>query len=253
MTAAKRSGNKVIGTFIDALDWNDSIEKIKKWGEKRESRIVCLCNAHSSVTATKDSALAAALAKSDMVLPDGSPVAWMLRQKGFKQQHRIAGPDLMEKLCRSIENTNLGVFLFGSTPETLQKLEKHINSNYPNLRLKGKLSPKYGDWSLEDETSYIKMINGSEAGITFIGLGCPKQEIWMAKNRDKIHSVMLGVGAAFDFHAGTIKRAPPIMQKAGLEWLHRLLSEPRRLWKRYLITNTKFIYLNTLDLFNNKH
>ena len=154
----------------------------------------------------------------------------------------------MAKLCDNIENADLGVFLFGSTSETLQKLEQYLNSNFPNLALKGTLSPKYGDWSTEDELNYIKTINDSGAGIVFIGLGCPKQEIWMAKNREKINGVMLGVGAAFDFHAGTIKRAPLIMQQLGLEWLHRLLSEPGRLWKRYFITNTRFIYLACRDL-----
>lgn len=253
MTKEKRKGRKVLSTFIDALSWDESIDLISRWGSNRESRTVCLCNVHSSVSAINDTSLAASLADSDMVLPDGSPIAWALRKKGFKHQHRIAGPDLMEKLCKSIENTNLGIFLFGSTTETLQKLEQYLNSNFPNLSLTGKLSPKYGNWSIAEEENYIKTINNSGAGIVFIGLGCPKQEIWMIKNRKKVHGVMLGVGAAFDFHAGTIKRAPLIMQKTGLEWLHRLLSEPRRLWKRYLITNTKFIYLNTLDLFNNKH
>lgn len=252
MKTQERSGHKVIGTFIDALDWKGAIELISSWGLNRESRTVCLCNVHSSVTATTDTSLATSLADSDMVLPDGAPVAWMLRRRGFKHQHRIAGPDLMIKLCKSIENTELGVFLFGSTPETLNKLEQDLITNFPKLNLLGKLSPKYGDWSTEDESSYIKKINDSGAQIVFIGLGCPKQEIWMAKNRDNVHGVMLGVGAAFDFHAGNIKRAPIIMQKAGLEWLHRLLSEPGRLWKRYFITNTRFIYLAILELFAKK-
>lgn len=251
MTESGRNGQKVLNTFIDALNWNEAIELISSWGINRESRTVCLCNAHSSVTALNDKSLADSLENSDMVLPDGSPIAWMLRKKGFKHQHRIAGPDLMVKLCKSIENTNLGVFLFGSTPETLQKLEQYISSNFPNLKLKGILSPKYGNWSTEDESHYIKTINISGANIIFIGLGCPKQEIWMSKNRENIHGVMLGVGAAFDFHAGTIKRAPIFFQRYGLEWMHRLFSEPRRLWKRYLITNTKFIYYSFIDLLRN--
>lgn len=248
MTTADRSGHKVIGTFIDALNWNDSINILKKWGEKHESRVVCLCNVHSAVTATKDSSLANALANSDMVLPDGAPIAWMLRRKGFNNQHRVAGPDLMKKICKSLQNTNTGVFLFGSTSETLQKLELSLISRFPGLNIKGKLSPKYGDWSAEEELDHINKINDSGAGIIFIGLGCPKQEIWMAKNRDNIHGVMLGVGAAFDFHAGTIRRAPVFLQQLGLEWLHRLLSEPGRLWKRYLVTNSNFMWLAMLEL-----
>jgi len=246
-----RQGHKVLGTFIDALNWSQTIEQITSWGESRQSKTVCLCNVHSSVTARSDSNLSAALAKSDMVLPDGSPVAWMLRKKGYKKQTRIAGPDLMEKLCANLETSNVGIFLFGASEQTLQKLLENLKTRFPRLDIKGSLSPKYGNWSPEEETAYIDKINQSSAGIIFIGLGCPKQEVWMTKNKDKIQGVMLGVGAAFDFHAGTIKRAPDYMQKAGLEWLHRLLSEPGRLWKRYFITNTQFIYFATKELIKN--
>lgn len=249
MSNTKRKGDKVIGTFIDALDWEQSIAKIVQWGESRQSRTVCLCNVHSAVTATTDTPLSSALANSDMVLPDGAPVAWMLRRKGNVGQPRIAGPDLMTKLCENIENSELGVFLFGSTTTTLENLELNLLQNFPRLTIKGKLSPKYGDWTTSEEKDYIKIINDAEAGIIFIGLGCPKQEIWMTNNSLNIDGVMLGVGAAFDFHAGTIQRAPMILQKTGLEWLHRLYSEPGRLWKRYAITNTKFIYYCMSDLF----
>ena len=244
----KRKGAKVIGTFIDALSWNESIERIIEWGKQRQSKCVCLCNVHSSVTATNDENLATALSHSDMVLPDGAPVAWVLRRKGYRDQTRIAGPDLMERLCKALKNTDTGVYLFGASEETLVKLKDALTQKHPGLKILGALSPKYGDWSKAEEKKYIEKINQSGAGIIFVGLGCPKQEIWMANNRENIQGVMLGVGAAFDFHAGMIKRAPMIIQKAGFEWLHRLLSEPGRLWKRYLVTNSIFLYRATIDL-----
>ena len=183
-----------------------------------------------------------------MVLSDGAPLAWVLRRKGYINQRRIAGPDLMYKLSDKLQQTGLSIFLFGSSKKTLTKLKSNLNLYFPKLKIAGSLSPKYGVWTQEEEQQYIDEINASGAGIIFIGLGCPKQEIWIVKNRENINGVMLGVGAAFDFHAGTVKRAPELFQKLGLEWLHRLLSEPRRLWKRYLITNTKFIYLSGLEL-----
>lgn len=252
MNTAKRIGANVIGTFIDALDWTKVLETIIHWGRSHESRTVCLCNVHSSVTARSDQELANALSLSDMVLPDGAPVAWVLRQSGFPSQTRIAGPDLMNKLCGELQDKNISIFLFGSSQDTLDKVKSNLQSFFPKLHIAGSLSPRYGTWSREEEEHYIDEINNSNAGIIFIGLGCPKQEVWMVKNKDNIKGVLLGVGAAFDFHAGTIKRAPKIMQKFGLEWLHRLLSEPRRLWKRYFITNTQFIYFSIKALLTSK-
>ena len=243
-----RTGIRVLGTFIDALDWNETLDQITEWSINKSSRIVCLCNAHSSVTAISEPSLAAALSISDMVLPDGAPIAWMMRRKGYNKQSRIAGPDLMYKLCKNIENTDQSVFLFGSSNDTLVKLVHNLTSQLPYLNIRGSLSPSYGHWTQAEEQAYINAINESGAEIIFVGLGCPKQEIWMANNRHNICGVMLGVGAAFDFHAGTIERAPEVFQHLGLEWLHRLFTEPGRLWKRYLVTNTKFIYLSALEL-----
>lgn len=246
--AANRQGDRVAGTFIDAVDWSALLAKIHSWALNRESRSVCLCNVHSAVTARENNALAEALDSSDIVLPDGAPIAWTLRHKGFPDQSRIAGPDLMLKLCAELEHTNIGIFLFGSTDDTLQKLRSQLLMRFPDLDIRGVLSPAFGNWSTMLENNYIDDINNSGAGAIFVGLGCPRQEIWMAQRKTDISGVMLGVGAAFDFHAENIKRAPRWVQKTGLEWLHRLLSEPRRLWKRYLITNTKFIALTGSEL-----
>ena len=191
--------------------------------------------------------LANALRTSDMVLPDGAPIAWMLRRKGFPQR-RIAGPDLMLQLCQALQLNATPVFLFGSSETTLALLRRNLALQFPKLIIAGTLSPRFGDWSLEEEQGYVETIRESGAGIVFVGLGCPKQEIWMAKHSPAIPGVLIGVGAAFDFHAGTIERAPPLMRSLGLEWLHRLFCEPRRLWKRYLTTNSRFIMLSIGEL-----
>ena len=243
-----RDGSAVLNTFINAINWNDAASLIIEWGLARESRIVCLCNVHSSVTALSDHRLSTALEKSDLVLPDGAPIAWMLRRKGYSNQERISGPDLMTKICNDLNKNGPSIFLFGTKQTTLDKLSDVLHEKYPSLLISGTLSPAYGDWSTDEESAYISSINESGAGIIFIGLGCPKQEIWMANNRQRVNGVMLGVGAAFDFHAGTVKRAPLLMQKIGLEWLHRLLRNPRRLWKRYLYTNTRFLWLAAKEL-----
>ena len=244
-TGRQRVGAHVLGTFIDALNWDSAIKTILDWGAQRRSCTVSFCN----VTAVDDNALANALSASEMVLPDGAPIAWLLRRKDFKQQTRIAGPDLMLKLCDALQHTSTGVFLFGSSENTLQLLQKNLEHQFPKLKIVGALSPRFGNWTGEEESEYIDIIRQSGAGITFIGLGCPKQEIWMTKHSREIPGVLLGVGAAFDFHAETTRRAPAFFQKTGLEWLHRLLSEPRRLWKRYLITNTRFIFMSIGEIF----
>lgn len=247
-----RQSARIIGVRIDASSWNTTISQILAWVKQHEPRTVCLCNVHSAVTARGDEKLAGALDASDMVLPDGAPIAWMLRRYGYKDQTRIAGPDLMERLCDAISHGNEGIFLFGSDWNTLERLKTALKEKYPSLKVAGALSPKFGDWSKELTANYIDAINKSGAGIVFVGLGCPRQEIWMAANSNKTSAVMIGVGAAFDFHAGTIKRAPLIMRHLGLEWLHRLVSEPKRLWKRYLLTNTYFLWLAARDLLQHR-
>lgn len=242
VSTLSRNGTHVLERFIDALDWYQATRTILEWANHHKHKYVCLCNVHSAVTALDDPSLSRALSQADMVLPDGAPIAWVMRRKGFPKQTRIAGPDLMWRLCNQAQNSGTSIFLFGSKPETLYRLENNLQEAFPRLKIAGSLSPRFGEWSPDEERNYITAINDSGAGLIFVGLGCPRQEIWMADNRERIRGVLLGVGAAFDFHAGTVQRAPKIFQALGLEWLHRLLSEPKRLWRRYLYSNSKFIY-----------
>ncbi len=246
-TAARQSAT-VLGNSIDALSMDQVSSRIIGWAREKLSRTVILCNVHSTVSSADNALLKAALNLGDLVLPDGAPIAWMLRRKGFTSQRRVAGPDLMLNLLDRMNEERLSLFLFGSTDETLDNLLGVIRSDYPQVNVAGTMSPVYGDWTKAQNRSYVNAINKSGASICFVGLGCPKQEIWMTRNRDSVHSVMLGLGAAFDFNAGTLKRAPLTFQKVGLEWLHRLGCEPRRLFNRYF---SKFLMRAGVELIRN--
>jgi N-acetylglucosaminyldiphosphoundecaprenol N-acetyl-beta-D-mannosaminyltransferase len=222
------------------------------------------------VTASQDVEFGRVVREADMATPDGAPVAWMMRKLGYAGQQRINGPDLMWKYCElvsgldsrlrgndetmdsrlhadnGIRDSHLhgndsGVFLFGSTEDTLLILKEKLLASFPGLKIAGAISPPFRTLTTDEDDAHVAQINASGAGIVWVSLGCPKQELWMAAHRGRINAVMVGVGAAFDYHAGTIIRAPKWMQDNGLEWLHRLASEPGRLWKRYLVTNTLFI------------
>lgn len=238
----------VLGVPIDVLSWDVAVARIMAWGRARESRYVAICNVHVTVTASRDAAFGEVIAEADMATPDGAPIAWMLRRLDFADQPRISGPDLMLALLRRCLDEGVAVYFYGSTPDTLAALERRLMERFPGLRIAGAESPPFRDLSAEEDDQSVARINASGAGILFVGLGCPKQERWMAAHRGRVNAVMIGVGAAFDFHAGTVRRAPAWMQRNGLEWLHRLASEPRRLWRRYLVTNLLFIIGAILQL-----
>jgi N-acetylglucosaminyldiphosphoundecaprenol N-acetyl-beta-D-mannosaminyltransferase len=233
-------GARVLGARIHVADWRTALDTLARWARARDSRYVCICNVHSIVTASRDPAFATALEGADLATPDGAPVAWMLRRLGFSRQQRINGPDLMWKYCAEAGTNGTSVFLYGSTPETLMRLREALRRAFPDLQIAGSYSPPFRALSAQEDAEVVDMINASGAGVVWVSLGCPKQELWMAEHRDQVSATMVGVGAAFDYIAGTVKRAPHWMQRAGLEWLHRLASEPRRLWRRYLITNSLF-------------
>lgn len=231
----------VLGASIDAIGWSSALSTISSWAANRESRYVCICNAHSVVTTSRDASFGQAIEQADMATPDGAPVAWMIRKLGFKDQQRINGPDLMWKYCEQAAQRSEAIYLYGGTPETLVILQQRLALAFPGLSVAGAYSPPFRALTAEEDAAAVDRINASGTGTVWVSLGCPKQELWMAAHRGRINAVMIGVGAAFDYHAGTIQRAPLWMQNASLEWLHRLASEPRRLWKRYLVTNTLFV------------
>jgi len=165
----------------------------------------------------------------------------MLQRQGATGQTRVSGPDLMLAYCEDAARSQEPIYLFGSTPATLDALQRMLQGRWPTLRIAGAESPPFRPLTPAEDAAAVSRINASGAGTVWVSLGCPKQELWMAAHRGQVNAVMVGVGAAFDFHAGVVARAPAWMREHGLEWLHRLASEPRRLWRRYLGTNTAFI------------
>ena len=231
----------ILGAHINALTWDDALGQILAWGHGHESRYVSMCNVHSVVTTTRDQQFKSVINSADLALADGAPIAWAIRKLGHIRQERISGPDLMWRYLAEAERFAQVVFFFGGTDATLVKLSAAIRVRFPKLMIGGTCSPSFSGSTVEEDEGHVRTINRAGAHVVFIGLGCPKQEIWMAAHRGRIDAVMIGVGAAFDFHAGTIKRAPLWWQRNGLEWLYRLCSEPKRLFRRYLVTNTLFL------------
>lgn len=242
----------VIGTKVDAVSWSAVLDRLDGLARSGASSIVCICNVHMVVTAKFDSILRECLSTAELVTADGAPIAWMLRRLGHPKQERINGPDLTWKFLRHAELEGLIVSFYGSSEEVLQRLRIVLYRNFPKLQVGAMIAPPYRELTVQEDLEFVRSINSAGTNALFVGLGCPKQEKWMLLHRDKVQSVMIGVGAAFDYHAGTIKRAPLWMQHNGLEWLHRLASEPSRLWKRYLVTNTIFVWYAIHQLFSRR-
>lgn len=241
----------MLGSRIDALSSASAVEQILRWARARESRYVAICNVHVTVLASRDPDYSEIINDADMAMPDGAPVAWMLRRQGHTRQPRVSGPDLMWALCERCAAEGLPIYFYGSTVATLALLEQRLRTNFPTLQMTFE-SPPFRNMTAEEDLAAEARINASGAPVVFVGLGCPKQERWMAQRRGNVDAVMIGVGAAFDFHAGTLRRAPAWMREHGLEWLHRLCSEPRRLFWRYLVTNTLFVLSATWQLLLNQ-
>jgi N-acetylglucosaminyldiphosphoundecaprenol N-acetyl-beta-D-mannosaminyltransferase len=241
-------GAEVLGIRIDAVSLELCVERMIEWARLGESRSVCACNVHTIVSARQDPEFAGVIAGADLRMPDGAPVAWRLRGRGFARQRRVSGAEIMRRCCARAAQTRLPVFLYGSTEETLARLAASLREEFPGLRIAGSLAPPFRRLTPAEDAQVVRAIAESGARIVFVALGCPKQEAWMQSHRGAVPGVMLGAGAAFDFLAGAQRRAPQWMQEAGLEWLHRLCSEPRRLWRRYLVTNTLFLYWSLGEL-----
>ncbi len=238
---ALRARQAVLGSLVDVMSWSDAETRVMALAQRKVGAYVCICNVHSIVTAWQSPEFQLVLNEADMVTPDGAPVAWALRAMGHKSQARINGPDLMWRICERASQRDVRVFLYGSTEETVHRLIRKLADAFPSLIVAGYHCPPFRPQTQAEDEAVVKQIRDSDAGIVFLSLGCPKQERWIAEHRRRIDAVTLGVGAAFDYHAGTVRRAPPWMQRNGLEWVYRLSQEPRRLWRRYLVTNTLFI------------
>lgn len=239
---------KVIGINIDETSYQIATNSIITWAQQKKCRIVCAANVHMLMEAHDSAVYRKILNSADLVTPDGMPLVWIMRFKANREQERVYGPTLMLFILNAAAKSKIKVGFYGARAEVIDLLALRMKERFLDLDITYSHSPLFRELSPEEDATIVNDINLSGARILFVGLGCPKQEIWMSNHRGKINAVMLGVGAAFDFHAGVKPQAPAWMQRLGLEWLYRLYIEPRRLWKRYLYHNPRFVLLAILDL-----
>jgi N-acetylglucosaminyldiphosphoundecaprenol N-acetyl-beta-D-mannosaminyltransferase len=240
----------VVGIPISTTSYDDVIEKLTNRPTDRAT-VVAVCNVHSVMSARRDASLRESISAAEIATPDGVPIVWGLRALARKDQERVYGPELMRRAF--VDDVGWKHYLYGSTPETLAQLEKKLAEIAPDAAIVGAFSPPFRDLTPSESDAAMEAIRTSGADVVWVGLGMPKQELWMHRIRPELPGVaLLGVGAAFDFLAGTKKQAPAWMQKAGIEWLFRLIQEPRRLWRRYVWNNPAYAFLLTLQVIRHK-
>lgn len=233
----------VVGTWVDSTDPPRAVETIGRWIATGRREYVCVANVHSVMEARRDPALQAVYLAAGLTVPDGMPLVWTGRALGHADVRRVYGPDLMLALCAAAAERGWSCYFYGGQPGVAARVSDVLGSRFPGLRVAGASAPPFRALDPPEEAAERRRINEAGPAIVFVGLGCPKQERWMATQRPHLDApVLIGVGAAFDFHAGTVRQAPRWMMRSGLEWLFRLSQEPRRLWYRYLVYNPLFVF-----------
>lgn len=242
----------ILGARIDLTSYDEASALVIEWAGKGESRFVCAANVHMVMEAYDAPDFQQIVNTADLVTPDGMPLVWAMRLLGAKKQQRVYGPDLTLHVARTAATRGIPIGLYGGTSLAVQKLAERLCQSYPSSQIVYCYSPPFRPLTEEEDAAVVAAINASGARILLVGLGCPKQERWMAAHKGRVHAVMLGVGAAFDIHAGLKPQAPAWMQRNGLEWLFRLKAEPRRLWARYFFYNPRFLILMARQLLKGK-
>ncbi|UTA68672.1 WecB/TagA/CpsF family glycosyltransferase [Emticicia sp. 21SJ11W-3] len=238
---------KLISINISLGKYQEFVDNILGLGKNHTSSYVCVSNVHVCIEAFRFKDFSEVVNNADIVTPDGMPLVKGLKWLYGIQQDKVSGPDLMPSLLKEMERQDLAAFFYGSTPGVLEKLNGWCKDNFPGLTIAGSVSPPFRKLSDEEIEQDVQIINQSGAHVVFVALGCPKQERWMAAMKGRINAVMIGVGGAFPMLVGEEKRAPLWMQKNMLEWLFRLMQDPKRLFKRYFVTNSYYIFLLTKE------
>nr|WP_137831049.1 WecB/TagA/CpsF family glycosyltransferase [Methylobacterium sp. L1A1] len=234
----------ILGVGISAIDMEDAVATIDRWIDQRQRQFVCITGVHGVMECRRDIELRGILRAAGLVTPDGMPLVWMAHRLGFDRVRRVYGPDLMREVSRLSQERGYRHFYFGGGPGLADALAAQQRAAYPGIQVVGTLSPPFRPASEAEDEAMVQAINAAKPDIVWVGLSTPKQERWMSAHRDRIEApVMIGVGAAFDFLAGTKRQAPLWMQRSGLEWAFRLASEPRRLWRRYATIVPSFLVL----------
>ena len=232
---------KILGVNIAAVNMNSLLKFITTNLDKLKGEYICVSNVHTTVMAFDNKDYLNVQNNSILSIPDGGPLSSVGRKRGYIEMQRTTGPDLLDEILKISAEKKYKHYFYGSTNETLDKLQSEIKKKYGDVYIVGKYSPPFRELTDDEDADIVNEINKTNPDFVWVGLGAPKQEKWMFKHKGKVNALMVGVGAAFDYLAGNIKRAPMWMQKLNLEWLYRLMQDPVRLFSRYLYTNTKFI------------
>jgi N-acetylglucosaminyldiphosphoundecaprenol N-acetyl-beta-D-mannosaminyltransferase len=238
----------ILGMRVHATNYVDVVQRIASWARGRESKYVCEAPIHMVMESYDSPEYRDVINGADLVTPGGMPIVWMMRLLGIHGQPRVYGPAMTLKVCEYAAQHGLKVGFYGGTEKSLSAMVSELKGKYLGLEVAYAYSPPFRKLTAEEDARVRQEIENSEAQILFVGLGCPKQERWMAEHRPGVRAVMMGVGAAFDFISREKRQAPLWMQSAGLEWLFRLCSEPRRLWFRYFWHNPRFVALAVVQL-----
>jgi N-acetylglucosaminyldiphosphoundecaprenol N-acetyl-beta-D-mannosaminyltransferase len=233
----------IVGVGVSAIDMHQALETIAGWIERHERQYVCVTGVHGVMESQRNETLRNIHNRAGLVTPDGMPMVWLSRLHGHAHVQQVCGTDLMLACCERSVTTGYRHFFYGGGNGVAQRLVDRLRRRLPGLTVVGLHTPPFRPLTAAEDDAIVVEINAADPDIVWVGLSTPKQEWWMDAHRDRLRaSVLIGVGAAFDFHAGLKKRAPRWMQQGGLEWLFRLAAEPRRLWRRYLRNNPAFLW-----------
>ena len=244
----KQNRVRVVSLFPDVVTHGSAIEKIAELVSEKNGGYVCFSTVHMVMESYDDAEFGAKVNGADLIVTDGMPIVWMQKIQGKKTASRVRANDLMISLCEFAAENNLSVGFYGGKQEVIDAIRRKAEKDLSNLQISYAFSPPFRALTDEEDTEITAEINAAKPDILFMGLGCPKQENWMSAHKNNLQAVMLGVGASFDFYAGNVKESPAWLGKFGLEWLFRLTQEPKRLWRRYLILNPRFLWLCAMQL-----
>jgi len=239
----------ILNMIVHVLSLDEAVKYVCEYSNQLKGYYICVANVHMVMEAFDSESFRTTVNQADLIIADGKPLSIAQKLLGHKDAAQVRGQDIMNALCAISGKKNINIGFYGGSSEAVLELVKaNLLQQYSDIKITYSFSPPFRSLTGEEDIEVIKKINGAKVDVLFVGIGCPKQEMWMAEHKDKLNCVMLGVGAAFDFVAGNKKHAPRWIQSIGLEWLFRLLSEPKRLWKRYLKQNPRFIWYFTLQL-----
>ncbi len=238
---------EILKTNINVTNMSDTIKYIGEHLDDLRGKYICVSNVHTTVMSYENEEYRKIQNGAAMALPDGAPLSSYSRRKGYKQAQRVTGPDLMLELFAISKEKGYRHYFYGATEETLQSMKEVLERDYPGIQIAGMYAPPFRALTPQEDAQIVAKINEARPDFIWIGLGAPKQEEWMYQHMGQLQGVLIGVGAGFDYLAGYIKRAPRWMQRMSLEWLYRLLQDPKRLWRRYFTSNVKFICLTRMD------